>query len=123
MHSALLCKAAGHAPPTAGRGPPTYDRSHPVPQLSAYERNFVDCLCRGVAVVFLLISPVSSAGGCKLPGGSHPATPGRRYEMSRADLCSEDGRSRWRKWFRRLSGWLSFLFTVYRIVREISSHL
>lgn len=43
--------------------------------------------------------------------------------MHQADLDPEDGRHRWRKWLKRLPGCLSFLFTVYKIVREIYSHL
>lgn len=43
--------------------------------------------------------------------------------MYRADLNPEDGRHRRRGWLKKLSGCLSFLFTIYKIVREVYSHL
>jgi hypothetical protein len=73
--------------------------------------------------MFSVIEPAPWSGGCGLPGGSLPTPPERRFDMHRADLNPEDGRHRWRKWLRRLPACLSFLFTIYKIVREIYSHL
>lgn len=40
-----------------------------------------------------------------------------------ADLDPEEGRRRWKKRLGQLSGCLSSLFLIYKIIREVLSHL